>query len=121
MTIFLFGSLQQPLFEVFETSPYLLTNSSEISVADISLKVDQKLQTEASPKLRAAASNLAKDALLYWLDIGKYRSGKINSKSEYFTDKEKRSLRELEKRNLAFFHVGIQDADGYDVEYGLLN
>lgn len=38
--------------------------------------------------------------------------------SEYFTDKERESLEELEKRKLAFFRTNVDNEDGYDVEYG---
>jgi len=117
--IFLLISLQQPISDLSESLPYLITRSSEISVAGISLKVDKKLQTTTKPQLRVAASNLSKYSLIYLLDIGKYGSGGgISSKSEYLSDKEKKSLNELVNRKLAFSVKETANKDGYNIKYG---
>lgn len=101
LILFIFISLQRPLFDLVETLPFLINKSSEISVAGVSLKVNQKLQKEGSPKLRTAASHISKDALLYLINLGKYQpGGSVYSKSEYFTEEESKSINELKKRGL---------------------
>jgi hypothetical protein len=115
LILILFWSLQVPLTATVEQLPNMLSKTSQITISGVTLEIDQRLQTSASPELKTALSNLSSDALKLLVRTGTAKH-RTNSSSEDFLN-DKVVLEELENSKLIILRMNVSDGRGYDVNW----
>ncbi len=98
LTIILIISIfRQPLFDTLQQLPVVVSNSSAIEIAGVSIKVDERIAKISDPELKAALSNLSPAALRLLVDVGK---GGLNTRSTGLSEQEVNGLVELRDKGL---------------------
>jgi hypothetical protein len=115
LILILFWSLQVPLTATVEQLPNMLSKTSQIAISGVTLEIDQRLQTSASPELKTALSNLSSDAIKLLVRTGTAKH-RTNSSSEDFLN-DKVVLEELENSKLIILRMNVSDGRGYDVNW----
>jgi len=88
---------REPLFQTLQQLPSLVSKSSAIEIAGVSIKIDERIAGINDPELRAALSNLSPTALRLLVDVGK---GGLNTMSKNLSEQEKNALVELKDKGL---------------------
>jgi hypothetical protein len=109
VVIYFFISLRGPITATVEQFPNLFYKTTHITIAGVTLEVDQRLQASAPLKLREAISKLSPEALKELVRIGE-STNYTNSSYPNFSQQEV-WLKELKEAGLIELEIGISDPE----------
>lgn len=107
IVLYFFSVLRGPIISTFEQLPYVFQKTTQITIAGVTLEIDQRLQVTASVELREALANLSANALRELVHTGEATQYNNTSYDSYREIEE--SLRELEKVGLITLEVDVID------------
>ncbi|PWH15034.1 MAG: hypothetical protein DDG59_11880 [Anaerolineae bacterium] len=95
--IIIISIFREPLFQTLQQLPSVVSRSTSIEIAGVSIKVDERIAGINDPELKAALSNLSPTALRLLVDVGK---GGLTTTSKNLSEQERNALVELRDKGL---------------------
>ncbi|RME56012.1 hypothetical protein D6779_11425 [Candidatus Parcubacteria bacterium] len=104
---------REPLFRTLQQLPSVVSKSTSIEVAGISIKVNEKIAGINDPELKAALSDLSPTALRLLMDVGK---GCLNTTSKHLSEQEINALVELQDQGLIELDMNYKYSSNPDLD-----
>ncbi len=111
--IIIISIFREPLFQTLQQLPFVVSKSSSIEIAGVSIKIDEKIAGINDPELKVALSNLSPTALRLLMDVGK---GGLNTFSKNLSEQEKNALVELKDKGLIELDMNYKHPTNPDLD-----
>lgn len=111
--VIIISIFREPLFQTLQQLPSVVSKSTSIEIAGVSIKVDERIAGINDPELKAALSNLSPTALRLLMDVGK---GGLNTMSKNLTEQEKNALVELKDKGLIELDMSYKNSSNPDLD-----
>jgi hypothetical protein len=111
--IIIISVFREPLFQTLQQLPSVVSKSTSIEIAGVSIKVDEKIAGINDPELKAALSNLSPTALRLLVDVGK---GGLTTMSKNLSEQEINALAELRDKGLIELDMNYKHPTNPDLD-----